>query len=259
MNSSSSSETVATGPNPSILAVIPARAGSKGIPRKNLARVAGTTLIGHACRVAVSCPSVHRVVITSDDTEMGQEGLRHGAEVFIRRPRNLATDEATAADAWRHAWTAAENALHETFEAAVWLQPTSPTRTVGDVEATIERLLTSGASAAVTISPVPTHFSPFKQLSITEEGELRSIVSEATPNMRRQDVPASYWLNGHCYATRREPFLREGEVLPTDTMPVVIDRPVANIDDLQDLELARFLLGPPSSHEETARWRREGS
>lgn len=227
------------------LAIVPARAGSKGIVRKNLRRVGDNSLIGHACQVAARCPSVQFVVITSDDEEMGQEGLRNGADYFIVRPTHLATDAATSAEAWQHAWLEAEREFSVSFDISVWLQPTSPLRSVHDVEVTIRELRESGASASLTVSPVPKHFAPLKQMALTESGTIVPFVPSATPNLRRQDVPDTYWLNGHCYAVRRDTFLRDGIVIPADARPVIIRRPVVNIDEPQDLKEADRILSDP--------------
>ena len=226
---------------PRVLAIVPARAGSKGIPRKNLARVGDNTLVGHACQVAIHSPSVRRVVITTDDDEMGREGLRNGADLFIRRPAHLASDSASSADAWRHAWVEAERELDELFELSVWLQPTSPTRTEADVEATIEAVMSTEANAGVTISPVPSHFTPYKQVTLESDGTVKPLIEGSVPNVQRQDLPTSYWLNGHCYAARRDTFLVDAVVIPEGTVGVVIDRLIANIDDPEDLEFARWL------------------
>lgn len=225
-----------------MLAIVPARAGSKGIPRKNLARVGANTLIGHACQVGLHSPSVGRVVVTSDDDEMGEEGLRNGADVFIRRPAHLASDNASSADAWRHAWIEAERELKERFEISVWLQPTSPTRTEADVETTIKTLISTEATAGVTVSPVPSHFAPHKQVKLESDGTIKPFVDGAVPNVQRQDLPRSYWLNGHCYAARRETFLADAIVIPEGTVGVIINRPIANIDDPEDLEFAKWLM-----------------
>jgi len=227
-----------------VLAVVPARGGSKGILRKNLIKVHGRTLIDYACAIASQCPSVSRAVITSDDTEMGAEGLRSGADHFVERPTNLATDAATGADAWVHAWHDAERKFEKRFDLSVLLQPTSPTRRVEDVEATIQRLVATGATAALTVSPVPRHFSPAKLLWMDDRGQLAPVLADAVPNRRRQDVPPAYWLNGHCYAVRRDPFLRDRVVIPEGAQAVVIDRPVANIDGPEDLQSAEVLLDP---------------
>lgn len=225
-----------------ILAVVPARAGSKGIPRKNLQQIHGRTLIARACATAAACPSVTYVTISSDDPDMGAEGVAHGAHTFIERPPSLAHDEATSADAWQHAWRHAESAQGMRFDVSVWLQPTSPSRTVDDVERTISAVVKGHTGSAVTVSPVPSHFAPEKQLVLTDEGSLAAYVSGGVPNVRRQDLARSYWLNGHCYAARRHPFLEAGVVITPDTAPVVVDRPTVNIDEPFDLELARWML-----------------
>jgi CMP-N,N'-diacetyllegionaminic acid synthase len=225
-----------------VLAVVPARSGSKGLPGKNLRQVAGNTLIGHACRIAAATTQVRRVVITSDDRRLGEEGMRNGADLFVLRPAELSTDEATSADAWVHAWRTAEEHFGERFALSVLLQPTSPTREVQDVEAVIDHLSERRATASVTVSPTPKHFAPHKMVRITPEGRVVPVIPGTVPNARRQDVPDAYWLNGHCYGVSRDPFLRDRVVIPPDAVPVVIDRPLANIDDAWDLEYADWLL-----------------
>lgn len=227
-----------------VLAVVPARAGSKGIIRKNLAKLHGRTLIDYACSTATQCPSVSRTVITSDDRHMGAEGVRSGADHFVERPECLATDSATGADVWVHAWLAAEQEFGRLFDVSVLLQPTSPTRSIEDVEATIHRLLVTGATAALTVSRAPKHFSPAKLLWMDDDGKLAPVIPDVIPNRRRQDVPNAYWLNGHCYAVTRNPFMRDRVVIPTDAQAVVIDRQVANIDGPEDLRWAERLLDP---------------
>jgi CMP-N,N'-diacetyllegionaminic acid synthase len=225
-----------------ILAVVPARAGSKGIPRKNLAHVAGCTLIARACRIGASCPSVAVVVISSDDEEMGEEGLRNGADHFVRRPSELSTDTATAADVWLHAWQEAESRVGREFGVSILLQPTSPTRTVNDVEATVATLRETDAGACLTVSPVPMHFAPEKLLRISSDGSVTPAVQGAVPNQRRQAIKPAYWLNGHCYAIRRYPFHEDRVVVPYGARAVVIRRLVANVDEPQDLTKAAELL-----------------
>jgi CMP-N,N'-diacetyllegionaminic acid synthase len=232
--------------------VIPARGGSKGITRKNLSRINGITLIAHACSVALRCPSVSIVVVSSDDDDMCQEGSAAGAHLSISRPSELATDESPAVETWRHAWISAEDAFETRFEVSVFLQPTSPTRTVADVEATLELLIRTGSRAAITVSPVPKHFAPQKTVNLTSFGEVSPAVAGSIPNARRQDIEPTYWLNGHCYAARRESIVSDGVVIPNETVALVIDRPIANIDEPADLELARRLMTPATPSPSTS-------
>ena len=225
-----------------VLAVVPARAGSVGIPGKNLRQVGGISLLGRACQLAASTPCITTTVISSDDEAYLQEGLRHGADIAIERPADLATGESHASAAWRHAWIETERRLNRLFDISVWLQPTSPTRTIKDVEAVIAKLKSTGASACLTVSPVPKHFSPHKLLDIKADGTVTPVIPGATPNVRRQGVSETYWLNGHCYGLRRESFLRDGVVIPEGAVPVIIRRPVVNIDEIEDLEEAERIL-----------------
>ena len=227
---------------PEVLAVVPARAGSKGIPRKNMKVVGGMSLIARACIVARDCPSVSAVVVSSDDSEMLEEGERFGADLAIKRPDHLATDEATGPDTWMHAWEGAEEALGRQFDLSVWLQPTSPTRTPEDVESTISAMRSSDVPAAMTVSPVPKHFSPYKQVLLDDGGAVSPVIAGQEPNIRRQDVPNSYWLNGLCYTARREVLFGKQIVIPEGSVAVIIDREVTNIDSWDDLEFAKRLL-----------------
>jgi CMP-N,N'-diacetyllegionaminic acid synthase len=226
-----------------IVAVVPARGGSKGVPRKNLAIVAGMTLLARACDVARRCPSIEIVVVTTDDPEIELIARSVPVDIVVRRPDHLATDEASGADAWAHAWEATERTFDRRFDASVLLQPTSPTRTIDDVESTLQLLRTTGASTCLTVSPVPGHYNPDKLLRINDDGAVRPVVPGAVPNRRRQAVQPAYWLNGHCYAARRDSFLADRSVVRPDTRALVLDRPVANIDEPDDLVRAAEILG----------------
>jgi CMP-N-acetylneuraminic acid synthetase len=110
----------------SVLAVVPARGGSKGIPRKNLERVAGYSLVARAAMVARQLPWLDAAVLSTDDEEIAEEGRRYGISVPILRPADLASDTATGVAAWRHAWLASERHFDRQFDCSVLLQPTSP-------------------------------------------------------------------------------------------------------------------------------------
>ena len=111
-----------------VLAVVPARGGSKGIPRKNLCKVGGMSLIAHAARTARALDWIDRAVLSTDDEEMADEGRRHGLEVPFLRPAELASDTASGVDVWRHAWLESERHYGCRFDLSVLLQPTTPLR-----------------------------------------------------------------------------------------------------------------------------------
>lgn len=224
-----------------VLAVVPARGGSRGIPRKNLADVGGATLIARAARVALAVPRVSHAVLTTDDAEMAEEGRRSGLAVPFLRPVELAGDLATGVDTWRHAWLAAEEAFGRRFEVSVLLEPSSPLRRVEDVDRTLDALASGPHRAAATVSRTPAHFTPHKTLTIDEGGRLAPLLDAASSPSLRQLVPTQYHRNGLCYAAHRSTVVDERTTVERDCVAVVVERPVVNIDEPFDLEVARWL------------------
>lgn len=225
-----------------VLAVIPARSGSKGIPGKNMKRLGGLTLVGRATQLAVSLPWVNEVIVSTDDPEIAAEVMRQGGEAPFLRPDNLASDTASSDDMWRHAWIAAEEHYGRCFDVSILLEPTSPLRKPGDLTATMEALSDGDHRGAVTVSPTPAHYSPHKTLTVGEDGRVGFLADDGARFARRQEVPALFHRNGLCYALRRDPFLEGAPILNEDCAAVVVERQVVNIDEPFELELAAWLL-----------------
>ncbi|MBT4908445.1 MAG: acylneuraminate cytidylyltransferase family protein [Rhodospirillaceae bacterium] len=227
--------------SPAVLAVIPARGGSKGIPGKNMKRLCGLTLVGRATRLAVSQTWVDQVIVSTDDPEIAAEVVRQGGDAPFLRPPELADDTASSDDMWRHAWHAAEDHYGRRFDVSILLEPTSPLRQSADLTATMEALFDGPHHGAATVSPTPAHYAPQKTLTVNE-GRIGFLLEEGARTARRQDVPPLYHRNGLCYALRREPFLDGAPILDGACAAVIVDRPVANIDEPFELELAEWLL-----------------
>ena len=225
-----------------ILAVVPARGGSKGIPGKNLRLAGGLSLVAHTAQTARSLPWIDRAILSTDDAEIAAEGRRHGLDVPFMRPEALSGDAALAVDVWRHAWLACEAHYGERFNLSVLLEPTSPLRRPEDVERTVRRLVDGGHPAAATVSPTPAHYSPHKTLTVSEKGVIGFYLQEGAKHSLRQSIPQYYHRNGICYAATREQVVDNGRIIDADAAAVVIDRPVVNIDDPFELELADWLL-----------------
>lgn len=230
----------------SVLAVIPARGGSKGIPRKNLREVGGASLVGRAARLAASLPYLDAAVVSTDDAEIRDEAVAHGAHAPFMRPADLAGDRATSVDMWRHAWLASEAHYGRTFDAGILLEPTSPMRTEGDVERTLRALLDGpppAPTSAATVSPTPAHFTPHKTLTLDPAtGLLGFHLEGGARHTLRQSIPAFYHRNGLCYAVCRAHLVDGGRILDASTVGVVVDRRVVNIDDPADLDYAEWLM-----------------
>ena len=224
-----------------VLAVVPARGGSKGIPRKNLSLVGGRTLIAHRASIIAALPWIDAAILSTDDDEIAAEGLRAGLRVPFRRPAELASDIASSADMWRHAWLSCESAGSTAFDASVLLEPTSPLRMPEDVEHTLATMIEGGHAAAATLSPTPAHFAPGKALVLDGAGHIDFYAPPGMRATRRQDLNASFHRNGVCYAVKRQTLFERGAIIEHDCAGVVIERPVVNIDEPCDLELAEWL------------------
>ena len=226
----------------SVLAVVPARGGSKGIPKKNLRRLLGRSLIGMAGDVVQALPWVDRAIISTDDPAMAREGEAHGLEAPFLRPEELAADMATGKDAWKHAFLFAEAHYGMRFDISIYMEPTSPCRTPEDVERTVTALVDGGHMAAATVSRTPGSFTPHKTLTVDGDGHIGFYHPDGKNYSTRQKIPPYYHRNGICYAVFRETLLDSDSIIEERCAAVVIDRPVVNIDEPFDLELAEFIL-----------------
>lgn len=229
--------------NKTVLAVVPARGDSKGIPRKNLQQVGGLSLIAHAARTASALSWLDAAVLSTDDEEMADEGRRFGLEVPFMRPPELSTDTATSIDTWRHAWLESERHYGMRFDVSLLLQPTTPLRRPDEVQRTVETLIGGGHQAAATVGRVPPDFSPGRCMTLDDEGTLSFYSAEGAQVTRRQDFPPLYFRDGTCYAVTRECLVDRGHIVEEDCAAVLIERFVVNIDEPFELELAEFLLG----------------
>ena len=226
-----------------VLAVVPARGGSKGVLGKNLREVGGASLVARAAAVARAVPRIGPAVLSTDDDAIAEEGLRAGLEVPFRRPDDLSGDLALGVDAWRHAWLASEEVHGRRFDVAVLLEPSSPLRRPEDVERTLDALLGDAtALVAATVSPTPAHYTPHKTLVIDDAGHLRPLLDPADSPSLRQLIPPQHHRNGLCYAAHRTAVVDARTVVEDRCVAVVVDRPVVNVDSELDLELAAWLL-----------------
>lgn len=221
--------------------MVPARGGSKGIPRKNLSLLRGKSLVAHAAEFIQSLPWLDSAVISTDDEEIRQEALQHGLNAPFVRPHHLATDTATSEDVWRHAWLEVEDLLKRQFDVSILLEPTSPFRRPADIEATLQLLTSHGSRCAATVSRIPHAFSPQKALVWQEDGTVTFFHAQGASYSRRQDVPPLFHRNGLCYAITREALMSGENILAQHCVATLIDRHVVNIDEPFDLELAEWL------------------
>ena len=232
-----------------MLAVVPARGGSKGIPRKNMCKLGSRSLIGWAAKTVSELSWIDKAVISTDDREMAEEGRRCGLEAPFLRPQALAADTASSAEMWRHAWCESERHFSQQFDISILLQPTTPLREAADIERTVHAMVDGKHRAAATVSRLPGHYTPEKCLTVDENGVIRFYQEEGATYSTRQSIPEYYHRNGACYAVTRETLIDHGHIVEDDCVAVEIDGYTVNIDDPIELELAEFMLSRKGSSE----------
>lgn len=185
------------------IAVITARGGSKGLPRKNVLPLLGKPLIVWTIEAALASRVIKRTVVSTDDDEISQTALQAGAEV-LRRPADLATDKASSLDVLAHALQSMEAAKsHKEF---VLLQPTSPLRQASHIDAMVHRARQLNAGSALSVTPIDHH--PWKMLLRDVSGYLVPSHSKEMLSAPRQSLPIAFRQNGAMYWGRVEDFLR---------------------------------------------------
>ncbi len=226
----------------SVVAVIPARGGSKGIPRKNLVRIGGQSLIGYAIAAAQGASSVDRVVVSTDDIEIAEVAKTLGAEVPFLRPAALASDHAPMLAVLQHMleWLQFQDRI---IEAIVLLQPTSPMRTSNHIQEAVDLFRVSAASSVVSVTEVPHRFNPVSIMKLSPNGTLTPFLDEDVVVTRRQDKPKAYARNGPAVLVCHPESLLAGELYGKRCIPYIMsEKDSLDIDNPDDLDLANSVL-----------------
>lgn len=226
-----------------VLAVIPARGGSKGLPEKNVRPLRGLPLIAHSIRCAQLSPEVSRLIVSTDSESIADVARAHGADVPFLRPAELASDTAAMWPVIQHALRSMEALDNVEYGSVLLLDPTSPGRLPEDIRDSVSRLERDGEAAGVIGVSEP-EFNPLWQCVVDDgKGYMRDLISGADRYARRQDVPTVYRINATLYLWRRRHVLeakdwRAGKLL----MHVVPEGRAMHIDDASQFEHASFAL-----------------
>jgi CMP-N,N'-diacetyllegionaminic acid synthase len=227
---------------PRVLAVIPARGGSKGLPGKNIRSLVGLPLIAHSIRCAALARSVTRTIVSTDSEEIARVAREHGAQVPFLRPAELARDDTPMFPVMTHALEQLE-AAERPYDVLVLLDPTSPGRLPGEIDRAVELLSSSPAAQGVVACSRPT-FNPFWVGVIQDGPFIRPAFDGANGFGRRQDVPSFYRINGALYAWRAE-HVRAAPARWRDAPHLMLEMPeerAFSIDDLAEFKLAEAVL-----------------
>lgn len=223
--------------NKRILAVIPARGGSKGIPHKNIVDLCGKPLIHYTIEAALGSKYIDYVTVSTDDQEIARVAKYCGAKIPFMRPAELATDTSKTIDVILYTISGLES-MGEQFDVLILLQPTEPLRTTGDIDGAIDKYFECNCSPLVSVSEVDDH--PILIRSI-EKNQLKPLLNVSS-TCRRQDMPDYYRVNGCIYINAISE-LNKGTSFNDNIVPYIMERSHSvDIDELKDLALARYYI-----------------
>lgn len=215
---------------PRVLAIIPARGGSKGVPRKNILMAGGKPLIAWTIEAAQRAQCVTRLIVSSDDDAIIQVAQQHGCDVPFKRPAELATDEASSVDVVLHALQHCPG-----FDHVLLLQPTSPLRSAADIEGAFALLRERQATSCVSVCPVEE--TPYWMYHVDSAGGMKRVLEPPEHAHRRQDLPTVCMLNGAVYVSSVPAFMTHRSFVTPETLAYVMPRERSfDIDTREDFD-----------------------
>ena len=200
---------------PTFLAVIPARGGSKGIPRKNIREIAGKPLMAWTIEEAKKSKYITKLILSSDDKEIIDVAKQYGCEAPFVRPKALAADETPGVDPILHAIEQCPG-----YDYVVVLQPTSPLRTVENIDGAIEMLLAKKRDFCVSVTE--SNQSPYWMYNLNVNGMMDPVIKQPNFAVRRQDLTPAFYLNGAVYVAKTKRFKITKSFLTNETLGYVM-------------------------------------
>jgi CMP-N-acetylneuraminic acid synthetase len=226
-----------------ILGLTLARGGSKSVPRKNIKPIAGLPLIGYTIAEALKSKFITRYIVSTDDEEIQQVAIQCGAEAPFLRPSEFSTDEASSVSAMQHAVDWVEQQEGVEYDYIVELMCTNPMKTVEDIDASIEKLISTKADSVIAVHQLEDHH-PARIKKIIDD-KITDFCIPEIPESRRQDLkPEAYIRSGSIYALKRDHLMIEGKRYGSDnSRPYILPQERAvNIDTEVDFMIAELML-----------------
>lgn len=225
-----------------VLGIIPARGGSKSVPKKNIRLLAGKPLIAYTIETAQKCKMLDRTVVSTDDAEIADVAKEYGGDVPFMRPKELSLDTSSMVPALQHAVSAIEKNENVRVDVVVLLDPTSPFRKIENIEECIQKLERENVDSVVTICEV--EHNPYFVMMELDGDRLVPLIKSDKVITRRQDAPTVYRLNAAVYAVKRDVLMNADVSIITDnTMAVIMPHEQStHIDHEIDFEFAEYLI-----------------
>ncbi|MFC1666680.1 cytidylyltransferase domain-containing protein [Candidatus Omnitrophota bacterium] len=223
----------------SILAVVPAHGGSKGIKLKNLLKLDNKTLIEHVANAIRECDFIDEAVVSTDHELIKEEAVRVGLKAPFRRPKDLLGDFISDIQVLRHAIKECGMIFNRTFDVILMLQPTSPIRSRKQILDCIDSLIANKLDSCFTVSKTDSKAHPLKQLRM-KDNKISYYDPEGERIIARQMLGTVYHRNGVCYAFTRKCIMKKGKIITDNSSAIVIDEFTVNIDNMYDVRLAEL-------------------
>jgi len=228
--------------NKTFLAIVPARGGSKRLPRKNVLDLNGKPLIAWSIEAGINSKYIDEVMVTTDDDEIVKVSKKYGAIVPFKRPDKLADDYATRPEVIKHTIEFYQNELNKKFDYLVFLQPTSPLRDEKDIDNAIEFMFEKNGDAVVSVCELehPIHWSG----TLPEDKNMSRFLDNVAVQSRSQDLEKYYRLNGAIYICEVQKFLDEGCVFLKENIFAfeMAQEKSVDIDSRLDFKIAEVLM-----------------
>jgi CMP-N,N'-diacetyllegionaminic acid synthase len=229
-----------------ILAIIPARGGSKGLPGKNIKNIAGHPLISYSILAAQKVSLINRIIVSTDDPKIAEISLKYGAEVPIMRPMEFASDFSTDFDVFFHMLTWLKENENYIPDFVVQLRPTSPVRQISHISDAINKLIATSYDSLRIVTEAP--ITPYKMWTIQNENSPMLPIINQTDikepfNQPRQKLPNKFWQIGYLDVIRTDTILNKKSISGSEIIPFIVEQQYAiDIDNLQDfLEAENFI------------------
>lgn len=225
-----------------ILAIIPARGGSKGVPDKNSKLLNGKPLLAYTSEIALQSKFLAEVIVSTEDKQIREVAESLGIKVPFNRPMALAQDTTPTLDVIVHALQWYENQTIF-FDAVCLLQVTSPFRTLDFLEQAIEKFMKSGCDSLVSVQKVPHEYNPHWTFEVNGEGNLKIATGETEIIPRRQELPTAYHRDGSIYITKTEVVLKEHSLYGESIAFIESEADAyINIDTMSDWKKAEEMI-----------------
>lgn len=227
--------------NKKVLAIVPARGGSKGVPLKNIRMLKGMPLIAWVGKAAKPSKTIDEIVVSTDHNKIAEIAKEHGIKVPFIRPEEISGDRIGDVDVLTHALLATEKKYDTTYDIVVMLQPTSPSRKTIDIDACVKMLIDDELDSVWTVSQTDSKAHPLKQLTLNN-GKLGYYDEAGKTIIARQQLSPVYHRNGIAYALTKECLLKQKTLMGEKSSAIAIEGIAINIDTEWDFKFAEYVF-----------------